>query len=86
MPGGAEGLFNILEVDATTMQYDQSAKAADIAQYGLYTYEEFSAEYPVSEEVFNAFNGQYLKIAFGKELLTQVQLENLLERYAEFLN
>lgn len=85
VPGGIEGLFNIFEVDPDTMQYDAAAKATDIAEYGLYTYEEFAAQFPVSEEVFEAFNGQYLKVAVGKGLITEEEIVRLIERYAEFL-
>ena len=59
---------------------------ADIAQYGLYTYEEFAQLFPVSEEVFEAFNGQYLKVAMGKGLIDAGRLEELVERYAEYLS
>ena len=85
MPGGIEGLFNIFEVDAETMKYDEAQMQADIAQYGLFTYEEFAELFPVSEEVFEAFNGQYLKVAMGKGLIDAEGLQTLIERYAEFL-
>lgn len=86
MPGGIEGLFNIFEVDAETMKYDEVQMQADIAQYGLFSYEEFAALFPVSEEVFEAFNGQYLKVAMGKGLIDAEGLHALIERYAEFLS
>ena len=86
MPGGIEGLFNIFEVDAETMKYDEAQMQADIAQYGLFTYEEFAELFPVSEEVFEAFNGQYLKVAMGKGLIDAEGLQTLIERYAEFLS
>ena len=85
VPGGIEGLFNIFEVDAETMKYDEAQMQADIAQYGLFTYEEFAELFPVSEEVFEAFNGQYLKVAMGKGLIDAEGLQTLIERYAEFL-
>ena len=86
MPGGADGLFNIFEVDAETMKYDEVQMQEDILEYGLFTYEEFSAIYPVSEIVFEAFNGQYLKVAMGKGLINSEELQALLLRYADFLN
>ena len=86
MPGGIVGLFNIFEVDADTMKYDEAQMQADIAQYGLFTYEEFAALFPVSEEVFEACNGQYLKVAMGKGLIDAEGLQTLIERYAEFLS
>lgn len=85
MPGGMDGMFNIFEVDAETMKYDEAQMQADIAQYGLFTYEEFAELFPVSEEVFEAFNGQYLKVAMGKGLIDAEGLQTLIERYAEFL-
>lgn len=86
MPGGIEGMFNIFEVDAETMKYDEAQMQADIAQYGLFTYEEFAELFPISEEVFEAFNGQYLKVAMGKGLIDAEDLQTLIERYAEFLS
>lgn len=84
MPGGIEGLFNIFEVDEQTMTYDLQAMAADIEEYGLFTYEEFYEIYPISEEVFEAFNGEYLKVAIGKGLITYERIAELIERYSEF--
>ncbi len=85
MPGGINGLFNIFEVDAETMQYDVAAMERDIAKYGLFTYEEFAQKLPVSQEVFDAFNAQYFKVAIGKGLVTEERLAQLVERYAEQL-
>lgn len=86
MPGNTQGLINIFDVDGQTMQYDQDAFLADIEQYGLFTYEEFNAAVPISEEVFEAFNGKYLKVAIGKGLVTWEELIALLERYGELFN
>lgn len=86
MPGGIEGLFNIFEVDAETMKYDEVQMQADIAQYGLFTYEEFAEQFPITEEAFEAFNGKYLKVAIGKGLIDEEDLQTLIERYAEFLS
>ena len=84
MPGGIDGLFNIFEVDSETLTYNTEAMNADIEEYGLFTYEEFYEMYPVSEEVFDAFNGEYLKVAIGKGLITYERIGELIERYAEF--
>ena len=81
MPGGIEGLFNIFEVDSETMKYDESAMQADIEQYGLFTYEEFYEIIPVPIEMFEAVNGQYLKVAISKGLINWETLERLIERY-----
>ncbi len=85
MPGGIEGLFNIFEVDGDRMAYDEGQMQADIAQYGLYTYEEFAQFVPVSEEAFDALGGQYLKVAVGKGLIDVQTLEALALRYGEYL-
>lgn len=84
MPGATQGLINIFDVNPITMKYDELAMANDIAQYGLFTYEEFNELVPVSQEVFNAFNGQYLKVAIGKGITTIQQLTALVERYSAF--
>lgn len=86
MPGATEPLANIFEVDAETMRYDADKLQADIEEYGLYTYEEFAALMPISEEVFEAFNGKYLKVAIGKKLTDLDTISKLIERYSAFLN
>lgn len=86
MPGGIKGLFNIFEVDEDTMTYDAQAMAEDIAQYGLFTYEEFAQFCPLSEEMFLACGGQYLKVALGKGLITEERLVALVERYGSFFD
>ncbi len=79
MPGGIDGLFNIFEVDTKIMAYDAEKKAADIAAYGLFTYADF--EGVVSEIAYEAFNGDYLKVAIGKGMLTWEDIEYLAWRY-----
>ena len=79
MPGGIEGLFNIFEVDTNTMSYDVIKMAQDIEKYGLYTYEDFTNMIP--EEAFIVFNGDWLKVAIGKGILTWEDIEKYAERY-----
>ena len=86
MPGATQGFANIFEVNPDTMQIDQARFLQDIEQYGLFTYEEFAEIYDVPLEVFNAFNGQYLKVAIGKGLITEERLLNLIDHYATILN
>ncbi len=86
MPGGIEGLFNIFEVDEETMTIDAESMAQDIVQYGLFTYEEFAELLPVTEDMFNAVSGQYLKVAIGKGLITIETLQSLISRYAVFFD
>lgn len=85
VPGGIAGLFNIFDVDAETMTVNAELMEQDVLRYGLFTYEEFAALAPISEEAFNAFNGQYLKVAIGKGLITADDLQILVARYAGFL-
>ncbi len=79
MPGGIEGLFNIFEVDTDTMSYDKEQMQKDIETYGLFTFEDFNGLIP--EIAFEAFNGDYLKVAIGKGLLTWEDIAALAERY-----
>jgi predicted RNA methylase len=82
MPGATEGLINIFEVDADTLQYDQTAFAADIAQYGLFVYADFEELLP--EIIFDAFQVQYITVALGKGIITWEQIETLIAHYAKF--
>ncbi len=84
MPGGVGGLFNIFAVDAETMSYDIDAMQKDIEKYGLYTYEELNAICPLSEEMFNAAGGAYLKVSIGKGNLTEGELIAMINRYSKF--
>ena len=82
MPGGITGLFNIFEY-GEDLKYNEEAKARDIETYGLFTYEDL-APLGVSEIMFEAYAGKYLKVALGKGILTEEYLEYLIERYAHF--
>lgn len=81
MPGATQGLINIFDVNQETMQYEQETFQTDIDKYGLYSYEEFDEIYKVSEKVFFAINGEYLKISIGKGLITREIIELLIRRY-----
>ena len=84
IPGGITGLFNYLEIDSETMTVNQEALQRDIEQYGLFTYEELAALVTITPEVFDAFNGQYLKIAIGKGMLTIDDIQTMLNTYSSF--
>ena len=77
-------LVNIFEVDGTTMRIDEAQYLEDIATYGLYTYEEFAQEYDVPEEIFNAVQGQYLKVAIGKGLIDSQGINDLINSYSQY--
>lgn len=80
MPGGIEGLFNIFDVDTETMTYDAEKMQNDIDTYGLLTLDDYNGM--ITEDMFYAFNGQYLGIAVGKGLITWDYIQYLAERYA----
>jgi len=84
MPGATESFVNIFDVDITTMQYDEVQIKLDILKYGLFTYEEFAEILPIPEVIFEAFGGQYLKVAIGKGLTTMDELAMLIQRYEKF--
>lgn len=69
MPGATEGLINIFEIDSETLKVNETLMQLDIEQFGLFTYEEFAEIYPITEEIFEAFNGQYCRanidVSFG---------------------
>ncbi len=79
MPGGIDGLFNIFEVDTETMTYDAEQMQKDIETYGLFTLEDFGGLIP--EIAYEAFNGNYLKVAIAKGMLTWEDIAYLAERY-----
>ena len=82
MPGGIAGMFNIFDVDVNTMQYDAEKMAADIAQYGLFSYDDFAGIIP--ESAYHAFNGAWLKVAIEKDLITWDYIEYLADRYSVY--
>ena len=63
------------------MKFDAEAMEADVEMYGLYTYEELNSLVPMQEMMFDAVNGQYLKVAIGKGIITIEQISELVERY-----
>lgn len=72
-------LHSYFEMDEN-LRWDQEQMAADIATYGLFTYEEWS-EY-ISEEMFYGLNAQYIKISVGKGLITMDEIY----WYLDYLN
>ena len=79
MPSGIAGLFNIFEVDTDIMAYNAEMMAQDIEEYGLFTYDDFEDLIP--EVAYEVFNGDILKVAIGKGMLTWEDIEYLAERY-----
>ena len=85
MPGGVSGLFNIFDVIPETMAYDYEAMQKDIDEYGLFTYEEMNAICPLTEEMFEAAGGKYLKVSIGKGLMTLNHLKYMINRYSIYV-
>ncbi len=84
MPGATEGFVNIFDVDGETMKIDEAQYLADVATYGLFTYEEFAEIYDVPEAIFEAVGGENLKVSIGKGFIDYETLGVLIERYSEF--
>lgn len=81
MPGATGGLINIFELDSKHV-IDKQLMQKDIETYGTFGYEDFKPY--ISEEFYNAFNGQYLKVSLGKGLLTAERIKELIKRYSMF--
>lgn len=85
-PANVQGFVDIFRTDLSCMAYNRADMAADIAKYGLLTYEQFVAMgYDVPEEIFYAFCGEYLSVSLGKGLITAERLEALIGTYAQYL-
>ena len=80
IPGGITGLFNIFEYDEGTLQYNVEQKQKDIETYGLCSYEEFKDV--VSYDTFMKYPTIYFKVSIGKGIMTEEDLQYLIERYA----
>lgn len=73
------------EEENSTNDIMTASMQEDIQTYGLYTYEEFCLEVAeIPENIFEAFNGEYLKVSVGKGLINVEELLALIERYQVF--
>lgn len=79
-PEDFKGFLDRFEFGENYM-YDKEKMEADIAQYGLYTYEEW--EDHLTYEEFVALNGQYMKIGIGKGYFTVDDILRLLAEARE---
>lgn len=66
-----------------TLRYDTEKLMADVEEYGLYDYSVFS-DY-ITYEQYEAFNGQYLKIAVEKGIMSFDDIVELIDTYVEFM-
>ncbi len=83
MPAATESFTNIFEVDKQTMQYNKQAMEKDIATYGLFEYEKDFSEL-IPPQIFEAFNGSYLKVSIAKGITTMEEIFSLINRYSKF--
>ena len=65
------------------LRYDTKQFEADVAKYGLYDYSVF--EDYVSYEVYEAFNGAYLKVPVEKGKFTFDDILKLIEMYGQYM-
>ena len=75
-----KGLYNIFEL-GSDMKYDAQKMEEDIQKYGLFSYDDWKDF--VSEEEFAAFNGAFLKVAIGKGLVTQDEIEGYITKFLQ---
>ncbi len=73
-----KGFYNLFELD-DNYKYSAEEMAADIEKYGLAPYEDWK-EY-ISEEQFAAFNGSYINIAIGKELVSRDEVVGYIKKF-----
>ncbi|MGM9971488.1 MAG: S8 family serine peptidase [Anaeroplasmataceae bacterium] len=85
IPGGINGLFNIFQIDTEKFIYDEEKMNKDIEQYGLFSYDEFNSIIQVPQELFYGVQGEYLKIAIGKGLITYDGIRYLLAKYSHLV-
>ncbi len=74
-----DSLLNVFDVEVGSLAYSIESVQKDIETYGLYTYADF--EGLISEEAFELYNAQYLKIAVGKGYITWDDILALIDIY-----
>ncbi len=75
----SDGFVNMFDVDTESMTYDKDKMQADLETYGRFTYDDFKDIVP--ENIYNSFNAEWLKVAFGKGMLTMDDIKALVEEY-----
>ena len=73
-----DNFFNPFDI-GEDMKYDDEQVAADIAKYGLYTYEDF--DHVLTYEQFTALNLGHFKVSVGKGYVTYDGLIYLIENF-----
>ena len=79
-----QGIREHFVLATKSMARTKEAMEKDIETYGLYTYEELNAICPLSEAMFEAAGGAYLKVSIGKGNLTEQELFDMILRYSKF--
>lgn len=76
--GDNDPFLNIFEINENLM-YDQEQMQKDIEEYGLFTYDDFK-DY-ITEDIYYAYQGQYLKVAISKGYTTFERILELIDKY-----
>lgn len=71
-----KGFYDMFELNE---EHTYKNVAYDMAKYGVFTYDDWK-EY-VTEDVYDAFNGPYLKIAIGKGLTTFEKIVGYIQKF-----
>jgi len=72
VPDDVDFILNVYEFDSETLKANEQTLAADIAKYGLFTFEE--CKLCDSKEMFDDANLQYKNLYIGKGLITAFDL------------
>ena len=77
------GLFNTFEVDKYNFKYDEEQMKCEVGKYGLYKEDDLKKY--ISEDIFEAINAKYWKVAVEKGLLTTDEIYRILTVYGNDL-
>lgn len=83
MPGATEAFVNTFKVNKKNFAYDCADVNACLKKYGFFTAEDFAELLP--EQIFYAFQGEYLKVKIGKGETSMEEIQKLIERYSQYL-
>ena len=82
MPGATEAFVNIFKYDKNAT-YCKLNKRKLIKKYGLFSLADLKEFIP--EDIFHAFQGEYLKVKIAKNELSIQDLQNLMTKYSKYL-
>lgn len=82
MPGATSAFVNVFKYNKNAV-YKKGNKTKLIKKYGLFKAEDLK-EF-VSDEIFHAFQGEYLKVKIAKNELSLQDLQDLMKKYSKYL-